>query len=143
MHPISRAGADSAPAIDEQPLRCPEQTLGKKLRITRRDEFSRMFEQGRKRSDGLVTLFVLPNELGFARLGVAVATRHGNAVRRNRVKRLAREAFRLLAEQLPAGWDYMVVPRSGREFTLEKMQRSIRNLSAALTAAPNDRGKGT
>jgi len=100
-----------------------------------------MFEQGRRKSDSLVTLFVLPNELDFARLGVAVATRHGNAVRRNRVKRLAREAFRLMRNELPAGWDYMVVPRVGREFTLENLQRSIRNLSAALTTAAQDKGK--
>ena len=44
-----------------------------------------------------------PNGLGHARLGLAVGVRAaGNAVNRNRVKRVAREAFRHLPQELPA-----------------------------------------
>jgi len=105
---------------------------GKAFRIKRRRDFSRLFERGRRASNGLVMLLVLPNELGWARVGVAVGTRHGNAVRRNRIKRLCREAFRLIRPELPAGWDYMIVPRAGGDFSLRKLQASIRSLAERL-----------
>ena len=44
-----------------------------------------------------------PNGLGRARLGLAVGVRAaGNAVNRNRVKRVVREAFRHIHQELPA-----------------------------------------
>ena len=44
-----------------------------------------------------------PNGLGHARLGLAVGVRSaGNAVNRNRVKRVVREAFRHIHQELPA-----------------------------------------
>jgi ribonuclease P protein component len=43
-----------------------------------------------------------PNGLGHARLGLAVGIRAaGNAVNRNRVKRVVREAFRHMLQELP------------------------------------------
>lgn len=61
---------------------------------------------------GLV-VFVRPNGLSFARLGVSVGRKHGNAVRRNRIKRVLRAAFRLTRPLLPAGNDYVLVPKQG------------------------------
>ena len=107
---------------------------GKKLRLTRRNDISRIFREGRRAADRMMTLFVIrgPDSAGPARLGVAVSSRHGGAVRRNRIKRLCREAFRLVRHELPAGWDYMIVPRVGGKYTLEKLQRSIKSLGARL-----------
>jgi ribonuclease P protein component len=48
---------------------------------------------------------------GRARLGVTVSRRVGNAVVRNRVKRLVREVFRLNAAWFAPGRDYVVVAR--------------------------------
>ncbi len=47
------------------------------------------------------------------RLGVSVGRRVGGAIERNRVKRLLREAFWALDEQLPAGQDFVIVARAG------------------------------
>jgi ribonuclease P protein component len=102
----------------------------KSLRITQRGDFSRLFEKGTRIADGELTLILLPNDRPDAasRLGVAVAKRHGNSVQRNRIKRLCREAFRLMRPELPPGWDVMLIPRVGRSFTLEGLQRSIGKL---------------
>lgn len=54
-----------------------------------------------------------PNDLGHARLGLAVGVRAaGNAVRRNRVKRLVRETFRVTQQELPSV-DLVVNARPG------------------------------
>ena len=56
-----------------------------------------------------MTVFVLANNLRLARLGVAASRKLGDAVRRNRAKRLVREVFRR-NKTLP-GFDVVVVPR--------------------------------
>jgi len=46
------------------------------------------------------------------RLGVIASRRVGNAVRRNRAKRLLRELFRLHQEALPPSCDVLLIARS-------------------------------
>ncbi len=68
----------------------------------------------------------MPNKAGRARLGMAAPRRYGNAVRRNRFKRLVREAFRRAGGAL-GRFDYMVTPRKTlREPTLAGITRDLR-----------------
>jgi ribonuclease P protein component len=80
--------------------------------VRRRADFERAYEGGAKVNGRYMTLFVAPNSVGVARLGIAATRRLGGAVVRNRAKRLTRELFR---HQKPAAsLDVIVVPR--REF---------------------------
>jgi ribonuclease P protein component len=113
----------------------------KKLRLTRSKDIQRIFTQGRRVLDGRITLLAMRrDEAGAAsRVGVAVSVRCGNAVRRNRIKRLAREAFRLSRPDLPAGWDFIIVPRAGAEFSLDSLAKSIKSLVKRCTREQTDK----
>ena len=78
-------------------------------RVRRRPEYVAIYEQGRKQSGRLMTVFVQANGLDRPRLGIAATRKLGPAVDRNRAKRLVREVFR---RNKPAGGiDVVVIPR--------------------------------
>lgn len=85
------------------------QGLSPRERIRRRADFQQVYERGVRRHARFMTLIILPNNLPVTRLGVAATRRLGDAVRRNRAKRLVREVFRR-NKTLP-GFDLVVVPR--------------------------------
>ena len=81
-------------------------------------------------SDVVLLVFVRENELPHARLGLSVSRKVGNAVARNRWKRLIREAFRLRRDELPPSIDIVVIPRADAEPTLEAIVASLVRLAA-------------
>lgn len=120
---------DSPPPLSSSPGRRPH-AFPKWLRVRTRREFDRVFEEGRSaRGEGAV-LICRRNELPYARFGVSVGRRFGGAVRRNRARRLAREAFRLDRERWPSGYDFVLVPRTpGFPDRLEEVRALLRDLA--------------
>ena len=66
-----------------------------------RNDFQRVYQQGKRFEGVLMTAFILPNHLSHDRFGVTASRKAlGNAVQRNRAKRLLRETFRLKRSSL-------------------------------------------
>ncbi len=88
-------------------------TFPKSTHIRSRLDFARVYDQGSRLSDAILLLTAARNDEPQTRIGLSVSKRCGNAVHRNRWKRLIREAFRLTRAEMPSGLDLVVQPRSG------------------------------
>ena len=104
-------------------------------RITTRTDFETIFKKGRRYSIDFFTIILHENDRDVRRLGMAVSRKVGGAVKRNRVKRLLREYFRLNKERLPEGHDIVFIAKPGATtlnyFTLTKeLSKFFSRLSA-------------
>ena len=78
-------------------------------RVRRRSDFVRAYTGGARTQGRYMAVFLVPNGLPAARLGVAATRKLGSAVKRNRAKRLAREIFR--RHPIAESFDVIIVPR--------------------------------
>lgn len=86
--------------------------MKRKFRLTRSSDFQRVRRQGRSYAHPLVVLIALPNPEGDVRFGVAAGRRIGNAVQRNRAKRLIRASLQPYLEKVQPGWDAVILARA-------------------------------
>lgn len=102
-----------------------------RLRLDR--DFKEVRSRGRRHVGHEASIRVVATDLGRARLGLATPRRYGDAVRRNRFRRLAREAFRSVATTLGSR-DFLVEPR--RDLVEPTLAGLARDLAAAAGAPP-------
>lgn len=121
-------------------------TFGPERRIKRRRDFLRVQAIGQRASSAHFVLLVAARETPAtttgptcSRLGIVVTRKIGNAVQRNRIKRVCREAFRAWPDLVPDGIDLVLIARAGaHELGLEAVrgewQRAHRSLLQRCTA---------
>ena len=81
------------------------------MRVKRGGDFQRAYRRGSRARGSSLIVVACPNGLEFSRLGLSVGKRiWKQAVRRNRVRRVFREAFRLAYPELPSGFDFVLIP---------------------------------
>src|SRR6266550_6762033 len=98
-------------------------------RIKSRTDFRAVFDEGKKQSRGPLVAYAKPNRLTHPRLGIAIPKHVGIAARRNRIKRLLRESFRLMQHDLPAGYDLVIVVRPHEPLILAEYQKLMTSLT--------------
>ena len=87
-----------------------------RVRLLKAAEFSQVFKRPIRSSDDMLTILASPNELGHARLGLAIAKKNAKrAVDRNRIKRIIRDSFRHKQAFLPAT-DLVVLAKPKTKF---------------------------
>jgi ribonuclease P protein component len=97
----------------------------KSYRVRKQVDFDRVHRAKTYAADEILVLRASRNGLAHPRLGLSVSKKVGNAVVRNRWKRLIREAFRLSRERIPDGMDFVARPRRGAVADLAAIQASL------------------
>ena len=75
-------------------------------------DFLALYKKGRYAASKYSVIYVRPNGRPFNRLGITAGKKVGNAVCRNRAKRLIRLAYRNAEAELPVGMDIVIVART-------------------------------
>ena len=107
----------------------------KARRLRERAEFTKAKDRGGRVHTRHFLFFVAvgPRPDAPSRLGITVTRKVGDAVRRNRVKRLVREAFRLDPALVPDGVDVLVIAKEGAPLLgLEEVQAEWRGARSQL-----------
>jgi ribonuclease P protein component len=94
-------------------------------RIRKQADFDRVYKARVYVADNVLVVNGFTNDLAHSRLGLSVSRKVGNAVVRNRWKRLIREAFRLSRAELPVGIDLIVRPQRGAVADFAGISRSL------------------
>ena len=104
-------------------------SLKKSEHLRKNSDFRKVYSKGRSYADHFIVLFTFPNDLGGNRIGLSVSKKIGKAVKRNRVKRLFREVYRLNKDKLIQGIDLIFLARKDVvKLDFPKMEKSILRL---------------
>jgi len=120
--------------------------LPRRMRLKSARQFEAVYRRGRRKRAGPMTIFTLPNDLDYPRLGLSIPRRVGKATVRNRIKRLLREAFRLMQHDWPIGYDVVINVYPHEPLMLAEYQKILFKALRALhhqwqielTSRPNE-----
>lgn len=101
--------------------------MQKRFRLTRSDDFKRVRQMGKSFAHPLVVLVTQSNQAKNLRVGITAGKAIGNAVQRNRAKRLLREAMRSLIPNIASDTDLILVART------KLVTASLTDVTSALT----------
>lgn len=85
--------------------------MQRRFRLRRAGDFESLRRHGRRCQHPLAALVVIANEEQVSRFGFTASRRAGNAVKRNRAKRLLREAVRLHKDNIHSGYDCLFIAK--------------------------------
>jgi ribonuclease P protein component len=121
-----------------------DQRFPKRERVRRRPDYLAIQRRGERIHLRFLLSFVRSGQIeGVTRLGITVSKKVGNAVVRNRAKRLIREAWRRAKDEFPTGLDIVVVAkRDAAEASFAEINADIEHLAARLRRRVNSPKKG-
>jgi ribonuclease P protein component len=92
-----------------------KRSLTREERLKRKTDFDSVFSSGRRKGCSGARLVYRRNELEYSRFAVCPVRKYGNAVERNRVKRICRELFRGMKDRIRPGFDIVLVVYPGKD----------------------------
>ena len=87
-------------------------------RLKRKSDFDKLFSKGKKVYSRSLTMLYFPSE--DFKIGYSVSKKYGNAVKRNRIKRLLRASAREAFKDLKKNYRIVIMPKVRDEYLYEK-----------------------
>ncbi len=107
--------------------------MDKFVPLCRNNDFRRLYARGKSYVTPVVVIYVMKNRTKNLRVGITTSKKIGNAVLRNRSRRVIREAFRGLADRVRPGTDLVFVARGKTPYV--KSTEVLRHMERQLSAA--------
>ncbi|MCQ2792932.1 MAG: ribonuclease P protein component [Bacilli bacterium] len=105
-----------------------------KNRIKKYNEFEKVIHEGKLLRSDFLTLYFLKNELGYARVGISIPTKSGNAVVRNKIKRQIRA---VLAKELDLGIGFDLIFIARKSYDIENKTKISADIVTLLKEVGN------
>lgn len=93
------------------------------FRLKKQSDFKKLFEKGKRAFAPALTIVYKPAEK--MTMGISVGKKHGKSVVRNRIKRLLREAFRKVQDQMQGTYSIVLIPKVREEYQLETFREQL------------------
>jgi ribonuclease P protein component len=99
----------------------------KELRLTKREDFNKVYRFGKSNANFQFVVYSLPqSKVERFRAGISVSKKIGNAVVRNRIRRVVKEILRHHADRIRLHCDIVVIARKPvAEMDYKEMEKSL------------------
>lgn len=92
-------------------------------------DFRRLYNRGKAVTNPALVMYCMKNRAGICRIGITTGKKIGNAVERNRSRRIIKEAFRSVHKDVEGTYDFVFVARSKTKYQkstyIEKVMREM------------------
>jgi ribonuclease P protein component len=82
--------------------------------LKKSNDFSKVYKKGKFNASKFIVLYCLKNGLDENRLGIVITKKIGKSVKRNRIRRIIKENYRLLENEVKIGYDLVFVSRKNQ-----------------------------
>ena len=90
-------------------------------RLKKQSDFQKLFQKGKRAfSPSFTMIYRQSTEMT---MGISVGKRHGKSVKRNKIKRLVREAFRLTQSTMKGRYAIVIIPKVAEEYSFHTFEQ--------------------
>jgi ribonuclease P protein component len=101
--------------------------------LKKNHEFRRLYNRGKSAASHCAVVYCRHNGRPENRLGIAVSTKLGSAVKRNRIRRRLKEVYRINEKKLSTGYDIVLIARMRSLFIrFSELESSVMSLFRKL-----------
>ena len=93
------------------------------LRLKKQADFQRLFQKGKRAFSPSLTVIYRPSK--DTTMGISIGKKHGKSVQRNRIKRLLREAFRAVQDEMIGKYSFVLIPKVSEEYSVETFKKHL------------------